>query len=274
MDEIIHLAYQEDLAKTGDVTSAACIDAKHKSKANIVYRQPAIICGIKVLRRIVELYAPKVKLQEIKNDSEAVSAGDIAAILRGNTQQILAIERIALNFMQQLSAVASNTFDLKRMISHTRTQLLDTRKTLPGMRVLQKYAVKCGGGQNHRMGLHDMVMIKDNHIAAAGSITAAVRAVQAAHNGKYKIEVECDTLEQVSEAIACGGIDVILADNMAPELLTQVVQMANGKALVEASGGITKDNIKAIAETGVDFISMGALTHSIKAIDIGLDFES
>ena len=257
---------------TGDITTLACVPETAVSKGFFIAKEPGVISGLGLLSRIFKLFDDAVCVTPLVCDGDPVEAGDIIAEISGPSRAILTGERTALNLLQHMSGIATKTAEAVREVSGTKTKILDTRKTTPGLRALDKYAVKCGGGTNHRFNLTDGVLIKDNHIKAAGGITNAVNNVRENNPNELKIEVETENLEQVKEALTAGA-DIIMLDNMTPELMTEAVKLINGRALTEASGNMGKRDLKTIAETGVDFISIGALTHSIKAMDISLRFE-
>lgn len=259
--KILEIALTEDIGK-GDATAEAIIPAKATAKYEFRTRDDIIFCGAEA---ITQAFTLKTELHA--KDGDYLKAGTLIATVEGNVRQILTRERTVLNLLQHLSGIATYTNLFVRKTRGTNAKILDTRKTTPGLRILEKYAVKCGGGQNHRMGLYDMVMIKDNHIKAAGGIA---EAVSKARKTKLKIEVECDSIEQVHEALA-AKVDIIMADNMNLKRLKQVVAIVNGQIPIEASGNVTLDTVAAIAATGVDFISSSKITLSAKAVDIGLD---
>lgn len=265
---LIEQALQEDLG-SGDL-SAAIFSKTAKTHAKIYAKQEGIVCGLEVARRVFETVNPQLEISILVNDGEEVERGTVVMEISGPISSILSGERTALNFLQHLSGVATATYQAVKECEGLSTRITDTRKTLPGLRMLQKYAVRMGGGQNHRYGLYDAVMLKDNHISAAGGIKAAVAAARSKIGHMVKIEVECETLQQVEEAVAAGA-EVIMLDNMDLEGMRKAVQIIDRKAIVEASGGIKKGAIRAVAETGVDVISMGAITHSVKAMDYSLD---
>lgn len=267
--DLLKTALAEDIG-TGDVTSNATIPADRKAKFAMNAREPLVTAGLVYLPKIFELIDPKVRVVLEGEDGVAVEAGTTLAVLEGPARSLLSGERVALNLVQQLSGVATLTARYVEAIKGTKTHILDTRKTIPGLRLAQKYAVACGGGANHRMGLYDAVLIKDNHIAVAGGVGAAVKAARAQVKST-KIEVECDTLEQLDEALAIG-CDIVLLDNMNNDELREGVKRAHAKGIkVEASGNVSLDTVRGIAQTGVDYISVGKLTHSAIAVDIGLD---
>ena len=270
---LITLALQEDLGRRGDVTSQATIPADKTAKLEIKVRENGVVCGIDLARLSFALVDATINFEPHVTDGSKVQAGDKLATVSGNARHLLTAERTALNFMTHLSGIATATRQVVDLVADYPTQITCTRKTIPGLRTLQKYAVRCGGGRNHRLGLDDAILIKDNHIAIAGDIAAAVQQAQEFAGHLVPIEVEVDTLEQLEKALAAGA-KLLLLDNMDTHTLSQAVAMCQGQALTEASGGVTPDAVVNIAKTGVDFIAMGYLTHSSKALDIGLDFSS
>jgi nicotinate-nucleotide pyrophosphorylase (carboxylating) len=268
LDAFIDTAFAEDI-RDGDVTSNTVIPADAKLKAAMVARHDMVIAGMPLAMEVFLKLDPKAHLQLEVNDGGHAKAGDTILIVSGSARALLTAERTALNIVQHLSGIATLTADYVAAIDGTGATLLDTRKTLPGWRQLQKYATRMGGGDNHRMGLYDAVMIKDNHIAIAGGIEVAVTAAKTA--GLENIEVECDTLDQVRTALELG-VSRIMLDNMTNDQMAEAVKLTAGKAELEASGGVTLNTIRGIAETGVDYISVGRLTQSAAAVDIGLDF--
>jgi nicotinate-nucleotide pyrophosphorylase (carboxylating) len=275
IEPIVHAALAEDIG-SGDATSLALIPADSRSNAQIVAREGLVVAGLGLADAAFREVAPAVEIQHLVQDGQPVAARQALLRIHGPTRGLLTAERVALNFLQRLSGVATLTARFVQAVQGTRTQILDTRKTTPGWRRLEKYAVRCGGGNNHRLGLFDMVLIKDNHLAAlrGAQPNAIAGAVQRARD-KYpalKVEVEADTSAQVEQAVAAGA-DMILLDNMSLEELRAAVRFVNGRAKTEASGGVTLAAVRDIADTGVDFISAGALTHSARAVDIALDFD-
>jgi nicotinate-nucleotide pyrophosphorylase (carboxylating) len=270
-------ALQEDLGAAGDLTSQATIPEDLVGRAVLASRSAGVLAGLPAARLTFHLHDPRVSFHPEKEDGDPLKPGDRLAVVQGPMRAILAGERTALNFLQRLSGVASLTARYVAAVADLPVRLLDTRKTTPGWRLLEKYAVRCGGGHNHRMGLLDGVLIKDNHLAALGPGTNPSRAVRLArerYGTSVPLEVEVDTLEQLDDALA-EGPDVVLLDNMPPDLLREAVRRRNLHApgvLLEASGGVNLGTVRAIAETGVDRISVGALTHSAVALDIGLDY--
>lgn len=273
IDDLIRRALDEDLDSAGDITTAATVAPDRMAKAVIAARKPGVIAGVPVALRVFQLVDPKLTLTERCADGAKVAPGDVVLTLEGRAASILIGERVALNFLGRLSGVATATAALVAAVSHTRARICCTRKTTPGLRALEKYAVRCGGGVNHRMGLFDAILIKDNHIAAAGGVAPAIRAARAMVGQATKLEVEVDTLEQLDEALSVG-IDQVLLDNMPPAQLAEAVVRVNGRAITEASGSITAATAGPIAESGVDLLSVGWITHSAPCLDLGLDFES
>jgi nicotinate-nucleotide pyrophosphorylase (carboxylating) len=267
----IRAALEEDLGRAGDITSELTIPADNQATAKLVARKPGRIAGLICAEAAFRLVDPSVKFEVSAPDGSDVAAGAVLATVSGLARSLLTAERVALNFLGPLSGTASLTAALVKAVEGTHARIVCTRKTLPGLRSLQKYAVRCGGGFNHRFGLDDAAMIKDNHIQAAGGIAPAVARLRAGLGHMVKIEVEVDRLEQLKEALA-NGVDTILLDNMSLDDMRRAVAMAKGKAVLEASGNVTLQTVRAIAETGVDCISSGAITHSAPNLDIGLDF--
>ncbi len=272
--EIIRRALDEDI-QTGDVTTKAVIPDSVLSKGKFLVKAVGVIAGLNVAKNAFKTIDVEIGFNVLIPDSGKVKVGDIVAEVEGKASSILTAERTALNFLQRMSGIATMTNKFVEEISHTKAKILDTRKTVPGIRSLDKEAVRLGGGKNHRIGLFDMFLIKDNHIEIAGSITNAVNACrnfQQKKNSNLKIEAETKNLDEVKEALACN-VDIVMLDNFKTELMKKAVELINGKCLIEASGNINIDNVKEVAETGVDFISVGALTHSVKALDISLEVE-
>lgn len=266
---LIQLGLVEDLNEAGDITSQATIPENKNITATMRAREAGVLAGIDVAIATFYEVNPALVIDKSMEDGAALKPQDIILSISGAARDILKAERVALNFLSHLSGIASETAKYVAAVAGTNAQILDTRKTLPAYRALHKYAVKIGGGTNHRHGLYDMVLIKDNHIAAAGGVSAALAACQ--NIDGVKIEIEVDTLAQLEEVLTHGGADIIMLDNMRGHTLKQAVTMAKGKALLEASGGIDLNNIQEIAASGVDYISIGALTHSVRVLDIGLD---
>lgn len=270
LDPIVRLALAEDLGRAGDLTTDATIPPGTPLKVVIAARKPGVIAGLDAAAYALKLIDPDVKMAVEKPDGSSLSPGDVVARLEGPARSILIAERTMLNFLGRLSAVATMTHTFAEMIAHTKARIVCTRKTTPGHRALEKRAVRCGGGTAHRYGLDDAVLIKDNHIAACGSISAALERAKAYAGHLRMIEIEVDSLDQLKEALPHGPHAVLL-DNMAPDTLREAVAIAGGKVVLEASGGVTLDTVASIAETGVDFISVGALTHSAPNLDLGMD---
>jgi len=271
LDELIRTALREDIG-TGDITTLATIPADKEIRGLFLAKESGVICGLPVVERVFAHMDPEIRLQCGKKDGESVSRGEFFAEVSGPARGILTGERVALNFLQRLSGIATRTRSCVEAVKGTGVKITDTRKTTPGLRVLEKYAVQMGGGSNHRMGLSDGILIKDNHIMAAGGIAAAVEAARKLAPHTLKIEVEVESIPMIEEALSCGA-DIIMLDNMALEEMAQAVRLIGGRALVEASGNMGDRDLRAVAETGVDFISIGALTHSVKALDISLRFQ-
>lgn len=279
LDELIRMALLEDVGD-GDHSTLACIPPTATASAKMVAKQDGIICGMEVGERVFQLvnevfyHCPiPMRVSLLKKDGEAVKKGDILMVIEGASGVILTAERTALNFMQRMSGIATETHKMVQMLDGLHTRLLDTRKTTPNMRLLEKYAVKCGGGTNHRIGLYDMIMLKDNHIDFAGGIEAAIDRTHAylKEKGKeLKVEIEVRNLEELDRVLQHGGVDRIMLDNFDVPTLREAVGRIDGRYETEASGGITEATLREYAETGVDFISVGALTHHIKSMDISL----
>jgi len=272
----VRAALAEDIG-SGDVTTLATVPRNATSTALMRAREPLTVAGLQFAELAFRELSPKIQIIKFFRDGQRARAGDSLLEISGPSRAILSAERVALNFVQRLSGVATATAHFAGAVHGTRAKILDTRKTTPGWRRFEKYAVACGGGKNHRTGLFDMVLIKDNHLVALqnekpNAIAAAVARARKKFP-KLKVEVEADTLEQVAQATAAGA-DIILLDNMGPARLRQAVKIIRGRAQTEASGGVNRKTVRAIAQTGVDFISVGAITHSARAVDIGLDFQS
>ena len=270
---LVEAALTEDLGRRGDVTSQATIPADMQAQLQIKARQAGVICGMDLARLSFALVDAQIEFAAQVVDGETVAAGTVLAIVSGNARHLLTAERTALNFMTHLSGIATATRQIVDSVAEYPAQITCTRKTIPGLRTVQKYAVRCGGGRNHRLGLDNAILIKDNHIAIAGDIKTAIQQAQDFAGHLIPIEVEVDTLAQLEQALE-AGVSLVLLDNMSPETLSKAVTMCKGRAKTEASGGITPETVQAVAETGVDFIAMGYLTHSTTALDIGLDFSA
>lgn len=271
VEEAIRIALDEDLGLSGDITTNATVAPGVKAEAVIAARKPGVIAGLALAEAAFHAVDPKTHFSAEINDGESVKPGAVIAHISGEARALLTAERVALNFLGRLSGIATLTRRYVDAVQGTQAKIIDTRKTTPGLRAFEKYAVRCGGGFNHRVGLFDAVLIKDNHIVAAGSITAAIRAARAAVGHMAKIEVEVDTLAQLEIAMR-EKIDCVLLDNMKPAELSKAVKIVAGRCLTEASGGVNLDTVREIAELGVDLISVGALTHSASVLDLGLDF--
>ncbi|MBI1366081.1 MAG: carboxylating nicotinate-nucleotide diphosphorylase [Alphaproteobacteria bacterium] len=271
VEEAVRRALEEDLGLAGDITSNACIPAAATSRAVIAARKAGVIAGVELARAAFRLVDPTIKLRIGRGDGARAHIADAVMRIEGASRGILSAERVALNFLSHLSGVATATAALVEAVKGTKAKIVCTRKTTPGLRAFEKYAVLCGGGSNHRFGLFDAVMIKDNHIAAAGGIALALRAAKASVGHMVKIEIEVDDLAGLEEAIG-GGADIVMLDNMSTEELKRAVEINRGRAILEASGNVTLETVRAIAETGVDIISSGWITHSAPALDLGLDF--
>jgi len=272
VEKAVRAALAEDLGRAGDITSAATIPPDTVARAVIAARKPGVIAGLDLARTAFTQMSAEIAFEAKVADGDAVTAGSTVATISGPARAILSAERVALNFLGHLSGVASATRRFADAIADTGAQIICTRKTTPGLRAFEKYAVRCGGGSNHRFGLDDAMLIKDNHIAVAGGVDAAVERARAFAGILVKIEIEVDTLDQLGEALAAGA-DVVLLDNMPPDLLAQAVAINQGRAVLEASGNVTLESVAAIAATGVDFISSGWITHSAPILDLGLDIE-
>lgn len=275
IQSIVRAALAEDVGR-GDVTTLATVPEETRAIAKMVAREKLVVCGLSLAEAAFRGVSPKVQFKKFVADGQKIEKGGTLLEIKGEARGILTAERVALNFVQRLSGIATLTAQFVEAIKGTRAKILDTRKTTPGLRLLEKYAVACGGGQNHRIGLFDMILIKDNHLVALrnekpNAIEAAVRRARKQFP-KLKVEVEADTSKQVREAVQAGA-DIILLDNMSLAEMRALVKWVGGRAKLEASGGVNLKTIRGIAKTGVDFISVGALTHSARAVDIALDFE-
>ncbi|MBR2471382.1 MAG: carboxylating nicotinate-nucleotide diphosphorylase [Clostridia bacterium] len=271
IDDIIKSALREDVG-TGDITTNSTIPADKKISGKFIAKESGVVCGLPVVKRVFEIVDSEIKLSCNVADGDYVEKGDIIAEVSGPARSILTGERVSLNFLQLMSGISTRTNSCVKQVEGTKAMITDTRKTTPGLRVLEKYAVKAGGGHNHRYNLADGVLLKDNHIAAAGGITAAVAAARGNIPHILKIEVEVENMQMIEEAVACGA-DIIMLDNMSVEEMKKAVDFIDGRALVEASGNMGDRDLMEVAKTGVDIISIGALTHTIKAMDISLRFK-
>lgn len=272
LDEIIQMALREDVGD-GDHSTLACIPPTAMGKAKMVAKKDGVLCGLEVGGRVFALVDPRLKVTFLKKDGDLIKVGDVVMKVEGPSGSILTAERTALNFMQRMSGIATQTHYMVSLLDGLHTRLLDTRKTTPNMRLLEKYAVKCGGGTNHRIGLYDMIMLKDNHIDFAGGIEAAIDRTHDYLKAKSKdlrIEIEVRDLDELERVMEHGGVDRIMLDNFDVPTLEKAVKRINGRYETEASGGITETTLRSYAETSVDFISVGALTHHIKSLDLSL----
>lgn len=268
LDDIIQNALREDI-HTGDLTTQAVVPEPRAATARLVAKESLTVAGMAVAARVFGLLDAGIVFEPCCHDGQVLEKGAVLARISGDASQLLQGERVSLNLLQRMSGIATLTSSYVQSVHGTRARIVDTRKTTPGLRVLEKYAVRVGGGINHRTGLYDGILIKENHIAAAGGISEAIRRARAYIPHTLKIEIETETVEQVQEALAAGA-DIIMLDNMDCETMRHCVGLINGRALVEASGGVNLDTVRAIAETGVDIISIGALTHSPRAMDISM----
>jgi nicotinate-nucleotide pyrophosphorylase (carboxylating) len=273
IEPLVRMALLEDLGRAGDLTTDAIVPADRRTAAVLVARQPGVVAGLDLARLAFQMIDPAIEMTVERNDGAALAAGDVIAAVSGPARGILTAERVALNFLCRLSGIATATSSVVRTVRDTKATIVCTRKTTPGLRAIEKYAVRVGGGGNHRFGLDDAVLIKDNHVAIAGSVTEALKRAKNGVGHLVKIELEVDTLDQLREALD-HGVDAVLLDNMNPAMLTQAVAIVAGRAVTEASGRITPATAPSIAATGVDLISIGWLTHSVAILDIGLDFKS
>ena len=270
LDDFLLSALKEDIG-TGDITTNSCVSPSAVSKGVFRAKEDGIICGTDILLRVFALVDPAIQVSLLVKDGEAVKKGDHIATIQGPSRSILSGERLALNLLQRMSGIATATNKAAQAVRGTRAKIVDTRKTTPGLRVLEKYAVKTGGGYNHRFNLADGVLIKDNHLVAAGGIDKAVQAVRDNVPHTLKIEVETETMDQIQQALDAGA-DIIMLDNMGIDEMAAAVKLIGGRALTEASGNMGERDLLSVASTGVDFISIGALTHTVKSLDISLKF--
>jgi nicotinate-nucleotide pyrophosphorylase (carboxylating) len=271
VEQAVRAGLLEDLGRAGDITSEAVIPANAKARCALVARDPGALAGIDFARTAFAMIDPALTFNTLIEDGARLAPGDVIAEIVGSARSILTAERVALNFLGPLSGIASATRGIADAIAHTKARITCTRKTTPGLRFAQKYAVRCGGGANHRFGLDDAILIKDNHVAIAGGIKPVLRAAKLGAGHLVKIELEVDSLSQLAEALD-EGVDAVLLDNMSLAQLREAVAMIDGRAIAEASGRVTPETAPAIAETGVDLISAGWLTHSVRVLDVGLDF--
>jgi nicotinate-nucleotide pyrophosphorylase (carboxylating) len=273
IDEAVTRALAEDLGRAGDVTSIATIPDGTRGSAVMKAREAGVIAGLAVAEAVFRKLDPSVEIAAPLRDGAAVQAKTVLMSISGDARALLSAERTALNFVGHLSGIASAAAEFVRLVAHTKARVCCTRKTTPGLRALQKYAVRCGGGFNHRFGLDDAILIKDNHIAVAGGVRAVLERAKAAAGHLVKIEIEVDTLAQLETVLEVGLADAVLLDNMSPAMMKQAVAMVAGRLVIEASGGITHQSAAAIAQSGVDYLSSGAITHSSPNLDVGLDIE-
>ncbi len=271
LDSILLKALEEDVG-TGDITTLTTIPHNAQASGRYIAKESGIICGLDIAQRVFELLGGGIEFIKHKNDGDSVEKGDLIAEVNGNAVKLLTGERTGLNIMQRLSGIATRTKAAVDAVVGTGAKICDTRKTTPGLRIMEKYAVRVGGGTNHRFNLADGILIKDNHIVASGSITKAVESARSSAPHTLKIEVEVETFEQLEEALAAKA-DIIMLDNMSENDMRKAVEIVGGRALVEASGNMGEKDLRAVAETGVDLISIGALTHSVKSLDISLKFK-
>jgi nicotinate-nucleotide pyrophosphorylase (carboxylating) len=270
IEPVVRWALAEDLGGAGDITSRACIAPDARLSGLFAARSEGVVAGLACARLAVSQLDPQAWFEVIIDDGQTAPAGAVLARVDANAQALLSAERVALNLLCRLSGIATLTAAFVHQVADTRARIVDTRKTTPGLRALEKYAVRCGGGANHRFGLDDAILIKDNHVAACGGVGAAVRKARAAVGHMVKIEIEIDRLDQLGEALA-EGPDIVMLDNFTLADMTEAVRHVGGRALIEASGGVNLQTVRPIAECGVDLISVGALTHSAPILDVGLD---
>jgi nicotinate-nucleotide pyrophosphorylase (carboxylating) len=273
IEQAVTRALAEDLGRAGDITSIATVPEDTRGRAVVAARKSGVISGLPLVAASFRRLSPQIEIAAHASDGAAIAAGTKLMTIEGNACAILGAERTALNFIGHLSGIATATAEFVKRIAHTKARVVCTRKTTPGLRALEKYAVRCGGGFNHRFGLDDAMLIKDNHIAVAGGIGAVLKRAKEAAGHLVKIEIEVDSLDQLEEVLRADLADVVLIDNFDLESMRRAVAMVAGRLVIEASGGITLDSAAAIAETGVDYLSSGALTHSVQNLDIGLDIE-
>ncbi len=268
-DHIIKQALEEDIGM-GDMTTNSVVPFGKQANGRFIAKETGVICGLPVVRRVFALLEPEIRFSPVCRDGDTVEKGKVIAEVSGPAAAILTGERVALNFLQRLSGIATKTASFAEMVAGTSTVITDTRKTTPGLRILEKYAVKTGGGTNHRMNLSDGILIKDNHIKVCGGITAAVESAKIHAPRNMTIEVEVESIEQVEEAVQAGA-DIIMLDNMDNKTMAEAVKLIDGRTQTEASGNMSSKDLRAVARTGVDMISIGGLTHSVRALDISLN---
>ena len=271
LEPLLRSAFAEDLGQAGDLTTEATIGANQQAAATIAVRADGVVAGLPVAQAAFGFYDPSLRFTPLVSDGDLVPAGTPLATVEGSARSLLTAERTALNFLGRLSGIATGTASMVELVAGTRARIVCTRKTTPGLRALEKYAVRIGGGSNHRFGLYDAVLIKDNHIAVAGGVAEAVARVADRVGHLVKVEIEVDSLEQLDVVLGLRRVDVVLLDNFSLEDLRTAVQRVEGRLITEASGGITRDRVRAVADCGVDLISMGWLTHSAPSLDVGLD---
>ncbi|QRX63039.1 carboxylating nicotinate-nucleotide diphosphorylase [Dysgonomonadaceae bacterium zrk40] len=270
--QLIQLSFAEDIGE-GDHTTLCSIPADAEGASRLLVKEQGVLAGVEAAREVFHQFDPTLQMEVFIGDGESVNPGDEAFLVKGKVQSILQTERLVLNIMQRMSGIATITREYVKLLEGTKARVLDTRKTTPGMRMLEKQAVKIGGGVNHRIGLFDMILLKDNHVDFAGGIEQAIRGAQAyllEHNKQLQIEIEVRSLEELKQVLLLGGVDRIMLDNFTPEKTREAVELVGGRVALESSGGITFDTIRSYAETGVDYISVGALTHSVKSLDMSL----
>lgn len=270
IDRVIDLAFAEDIGD-GDHTTLSCIPEDAMGKSKLLIKEPGVLAGVEIAKEIFHRFDPTMQVEVMMEDGSEVKPGDVAMVVTGKVRSLLQTERLMLNVMQRMSGIATMTRRYVKQLEGTHTRVLDTRKTTPGMRMLEKEAVKIGGGVNHRIGLFDMILLKDNHVDFAGGIDKAIHRAKeyCKEKGKdLKIEIEVRNLDELQQVLNLGGVDRIMFDNFTPELTRKAVEMVGGRYETESSGGITFDTLRQYAETGVDFISVGALTHSVKGLDM------
>ncbi len=267
-DELIRMALKEDISSE-DVSTNSVMPSDQAGEVDLICKEDGIICGMDVYERVFKILDENTIVEKYVNDGDTVKKGELMAKVKGDIRILLSGERVALNYLQRMSGIATYTNQVASLLKGSKTVLLDTRKTTPNMRIFEKYAVKCGGGQNHRYNLSDGILLKDNHIGAAGSITKAIEMAKAYAPFVRKIEIETETLEQVKEAVEAGA-DIIMLDNMDVDTMKKAVEIIDGRAQTECSGNVTKENIKNIIDSGVDYVSSGALTHSAPILDISM----
>ena len=272
LERVVSHALEEDIGY-GDITTNSIVPEDKQGRAILHTKEPGVVAGLDVAETAFRLIDPTLEITRHVKDGDHVAKGDILMEVQGSARSILTAERIALNFLQRLSGIATRTSKFVELVRYYNAKIVDTRKTTPGLRALEKHAVAVGGGRNHRFGLFDAVLIKDNHIEIAGGVKKAIMAARHQMPHTMRVEVEVESLEQIDEALEVKA-DIIMLDNMSPETMREAVEKIAGRALIEASGGITEETIVDIAKTGVDYISIGALTHSVKALDISLDIEA